>query len=180
MGDASDSTFITIKDDPRLNKTDVVKVAQRQLLDRLRKSADKLTTGMDRLTESEEALTLLSAELKGMEGKDIDSLRKATTAIQDTIKAIRNFISGKASDRQGIGLSPQGTVTGAMQTAQQYIFAKSIAPGQQEEQLVKNAEEMINAAIKRINNFYALRWSGYRKQVEGTKISLFKDYQPIQ
>jgi hypothetical protein len=67
-----------------------------------------------------------------------------------------------------------------MQTAQQYITAKSVAPGPQEEQLVKNAEDMINAALQRINSFYATRWLAYRKHVENTKINLFKDYQPIQ
>lgn len=179
-GKESDSTFVTIKDDPRLNKTDDVKLAQRKMLERLRKSSDKLLTGMDRLTESEEVLTKMTTELKGLEGKEMDSLRKATTAIQDTIKKIREFISGKTSDRQGLSTPPRVTVLSAMQMAQQYIQAKSIAPGAQEEQLVKNAEEMIAEAIKRINNFYATPWAGYRKFVESTKVNLFKDYQPIQ
>ena len=135
---------------------------------------------MDRLTESEEVLNKLSNDLRGLQGRDMDSLRKATTAIQDSIKNIREFISGRTSDRQGLSRPPQVTVLGTMQTAQQYISAKSVAPGPQEEQLVKNAEEMINAALQRINSFYASRWSGYRKHVENTKINLFKDYQPIQ
>jgi hypothetical protein len=67
-----------------------------------------------------------------------------------------------------------------MQTAQQYIQAKSVAPGPQEEQLVKNAEDMIGTAVKRINDFYATRWADYRKLAESTKVNLFKDYPPIQ
>jgi hypothetical protein len=67
-----------------------------------------------------------------------------------------------------------------MQSAQQYITSKSVAPGQQEEQLVNNAEAMINVAVQRINQFYAGKWAAYRKQVEGTRVSLFKDYEPIQ
>jgi hypothetical protein len=74
-GRESDSTFVTIKDDPRLNKTDDVKIAQRKMLERLRKSSDKLLTGMDRLTESEEVLTKITTELRGLEGKEMDSLR---------------------------------------------------------------------------------------------------------
>lgn len=178
-GKDADSTMVTIKDDPRLNKTEAVKTAQRNMLDRLRKSSDKLLTGMDRLTESEEVLTKLAADLKGLTGKDMDSLRKATTATQDSIKSIREFISGKTSERQGIK-APQTTVLSIMQTAQQYITAKSVAPGPQEEQLVKNAEDMIAAAVKRINDFYATQWSRYRKQVEATRIDLFKDYKPIE
>jgi photosystem II stability/assembly factor-like uncharacterized protein len=179
-GREMDSTMVTVKEDPRLNKSEEAKTAQRKMLDRLRKSSDKLVVGMDRLTESEEVLTKISSDLRGLQGKEIDSLRKATTAMQDTIKNIREFISGKTSDRQGLSRPPQVTVIGTMQNAQQYITAKAVAPGAQEEQLVKNAENMINAAVLRINYFYANRWANYRKQVEGTKINLFKDYPAIQ
>jgi hypothetical protein len=111
----------------------------------------------------------------------MDSLRKVTTAVKDSIKSIREFITGRSSDRQGLSRPlNQVTVMGAMQTAQQYIMAKSVAPGQQEEQLVKNADLLIDEAIRRINTFFATRWQAYRKQVEATKVNLFKDYPPIQ
>ncbi|HWJ92925.1 MAG TPA: hypothetical protein VNR87_17550, partial [Flavisolibacter sp.] len=134
-GRESDSTFVVVKDDPRLNKTDEVKTAQRKMLDRLRKSSDKLVTAMDRLGESEEVLGKVTAELLGLQGKEVDSLRKVTTAMRDSIKLIREFISGRTSDRQGLSRPPQITVLSTMQTAQQYITANSVAPGQQEEQL---------------------------------------------
>lgn len=174
-GKQSDSTYVIIKDDPRFNKTNDAKIAQRKMLDRLRKSSDKLITGLDWLDESEEVLTKVTGSLRGLQGKEIDSLRKTTIAMQDSIKAIRQYISGRSSDRQGIPNTPQITVLGTMQTAQTYIMAKSIAPGAQEEQLVKNAEDLINASVTRINNFYNNRWSGYRKQVENTKIDFFKE-----
>jgi len=72
-------------------------VAQRTLYDRLRKFVDKLTEGMDRLTESEEICSKLQTQLHGIEGKDIDSVRKMTTKMQDDIKSIREFVSGKTS-----------------------------------------------------------------------------------
>jgi photosystem II stability/assembly factor-like uncharacterized protein len=179
-GRESDSSFVTIKDDPRLNKTADVKIAQRKMLERLRKTSDKLVTGMDQLAESDEVLTKMTMALKGLEGKEMDSLRKRTTATQDSIRSIRQFISGSPSIRQGISRSDLVTVISTMQTAQQYIQNKSVAPGEQEEQLVRNAESMIDEAVKRINRFYATRWSDYRKLVESTRINLFKDYPPIQ
>ncbi len=180
LGKEMDSTTVTIKDDPRINRSRDVIVAQRTMIDGLRKNAAKLTEAIDRLTESEEALTKMQTQLRGMEGKEIDSLRKATTAVQDSIKAIRGYISGMPSDKQGITRSSEITVMNTMQTAQQYILAKSVAPGKQEESLVGNAEKMINTALGRINRFYATRWTDYRKQVDGTKINLFKEYAPIQ
>ena len=75
--------------------------------------------------------------------------------MQDSTKNIREMISGKTSERQGITASTQITVIGLMQTAQSYITNKTVAPGMQEEQLVKNAEDYIGAAVQRINRFYA-------------------------
>ena len=180
LGRDMDSTMVTVKDDPRINRSQDVVVAQRAMVERLRKTAAKLTEATDRLAESEEVLTKLQTQFRGVEGKEADSLRKATTAMQDSIKAIRGYISGTPSDKQGITRSSDITVMTTMQTAQQYVFAKSVAPGNQEEALAKNAENMVNAALRRINAFYENNWKAYRQKVEGSKLSLFKDYQPIQ
>jgi hypothetical protein len=180
LGRDSDSTMINIKDDPRITKSRDVVVAQRRMVDRLRASSAKLTEGMDRLTEWEEVLGKVQNQLRGVEGKEVDSLRKQTTALQDSIKAIRGFISGTPSDRQGITRSQDLTVMSTMQTAQQYIMSKSVAPARQEESLVENAEGMIREAVRRINNFHETKWKPYRTKVESTRVPLFKDYQPIQ
>ena len=67
-----------------------------------------------------------------------------------------------------------------MQEANQIIGSKMIVPGAQEEKMVMNAENMIGQAVRRINTFFDGKWKDYRKQAEATKISLFKDYEPIQ
>ena len=175
-----DSTYVTIKDDPRIKKSAEVIAAQRKMVERLRTTSARLTEGMDRLTEFEEVLTKMQSQLRGLEGKELDSLRKTTTKVQDSIKAIRDFISGARSDRQGITRTGDITVMSTLQLAQGYIMNKSVAPGQQEEALMQNADKMIAEAIKRINNFYSATWTAYRKQVEGTTIPLFKEYKPIQ
>ena len=180
LGRESDSTFITIKDDPRIGNKDEAKKAQRKLYLRLRSSTDKLTEAMDRLTDASEVLTKINGQLQNLEGKEIDSLRKTTKAMQDSIKVIREFISGKTSDRQGITRSSDPTVMTRMQEANQYIGSKLIGPGPQEEGLVGNAEKLIGEALQRTNHFFEGKWKDYRKQVEETKINLFKEYKPIQ
>jgi hypothetical protein len=178
---AYDSTYVTVKDDPRLGNRNDIKIAQRKMYDRLRKTADKLTEGMDRLTEAEEVCTKMQGQLKGVEGKEADSLRKTTTKMQDEIKSIREVISGKTSDKQGLARSPfEVTVMSQMQQAQQAIGSKMVAPGQQEETMVANAEKAAGDAVQRINTFFDGKWKDYRSLVEGTKVNLFKDYKPIQ
>jgi photosystem II stability/assembly factor-like uncharacterized protein len=179
-GGGSDSTFITVKDDPRLGNRNDIKLAQRRFYDRLRKPQDKLTTGMDQLTESEELLTKMQAQLKGLEGKEIDSLRKSTTKMQDEIKTIREFISGKPSTVQGIAAGPEKSVMISLQQAQQSIGSKMVVPGLQPEILISNAEKAVKEALDKINGFYNAKWPAYRQQVEATKLNLFKDYKPIE
>jgi hypothetical protein len=177
---SSDSTFVTVKDDPRFENRNDIKLAQRKMYDRLRKSSDKLLEGGDRLTEAEEVITKVQAQLKGIEGKEADSLRKSSTKMMDEIKSIREFILGKVSDKQGISRSPfEVTVVTQLQQAQQIIGSKMVVPGQQEEIMVANAEKSLAEAIQKINSFFEDKWKGYRQQVEATKVNLFKDYKPL-
>ena len=176
----SDSTFIKVNDDPRFGNRNEIKLAQRKMYDRLQKSGNKLTEGMDRLTEADEICTKITAQLKDLDGKEADSLRKSTKAMQDSIKSIREFISGKVADKQGINRDQGNTVIRVYQLAAQYIGSKNIAPGAQEEKLVLNAETVIGQALQKINAFFANKWIVYRQQVEGTKLNLFKDYKPIE
>jgi hypothetical protein len=176
----SDSTYIKVNDDPRLGNRNDIKLAQRRMYDRLQKSGSKLTEAMDRLTEADDVCTKMTAQLKDLDGKEVDSLRKTTKAMQDSLKAIREFISGKVSDKQGINRDAGATVMRTLQIASQYIGSKNVAPGAQEEKLVVNAETAINQALQKINNFFNGKWAAYRQQVEGTKLNLFKDYKPIE
>ncbi|HMI77244.1 MAG TPA: hypothetical protein VK484_00540, partial [Ferruginibacter sp.] len=141
---------------------------------------NRLIMGIDQLTESEEILTKMQAQLKGVEGKDIDSLRKTTTKMQDEIKAIRELISGKSSTAQGITRSAESTVMTSLQTAQQSIGSKMVAPGPQVETLIVNAENAVKDIVDKINKFYSDKWAAYRQQVEATKVNLFKDYKQIE
>ena len=175
-----DSTTIQINDDPRLGNRNEIKLAQRTALDRVRKAGAKLIEGMDRLNEAEEICNKMIAQLKGVEGKPADSLRKTSNAILDEIKKVRENINGKTSDKQGITRSPfEVTVMNQWQTAMQSINAKMMAPGAQEEKLIQNAEEAVRTIIGTINTLFTGKWVEYRKQVEETKVNLFKEYSPI-
>lgn len=180
LGQASDSTMINIKEDPRIQKSATAIAAQRSMIEQLRKKTERLTEAMDRLADWEEVLGKMQGNLKGLEGKNADSVRKTTTALQDSVKAIRGFIMGTPSDRQGITRSSAITVMNTIQTSQSYIIAKSVAPGLQEEALLAGSEKMINEAVARVNRFYENQWKPYRKLVESTTVPLFKEYQPIQ
>ena len=180
LGNASSKTTVMVNDDPRLQKTDAAKTAQRAMLTRLRTYSDKLLQATDRLTESEETVAKIKTTLGDAEGAAADSLRRSTAAITDSLKAIRELIAGKTVEKQGLSRPVQVTATTAIQEAQLYILSKSLAPGAQEEALVRNAETLIGLALQRVNHFYNGAWKAYRRQTETTKVSLFNEYNPIQ
>ena len=179
MGAFSDSTFITVKDDPRTGNRNEIKMAQRNMHLRLRKSSDKLAEGLDRLADADEVFQKIESQMKGMEGKEIDSIRKSTKLMQDEVKIIREFISGKPRTRQGTGSVPQVTVINQWQQASSAITAKPVIPGKQEEMLIERSETLIQDALIQINRFFDGKWKAYRKQVEETSIKIFKDYTPL-
>ncbi|MDZ4807325.1 MAG: hypothetical protein SGI96_03560 [Bacteroidota bacterium] len=155
----SDSTYINVKDDPRSGNRNDIKLAQRRMYERLQRSGNKLTEGMDRLTEADDVCTKIMGQLKDLDGKETDSLRKSTKAMQDSIKSIREFISGKVSEKQGINRDAGLTVLRIYQIAAQYIGSKNVFPGPQEEKLVSNAETVITGAMQKINEFFSGKWA---------------------
>lgn len=179
VGKDSDSTSVTVKDDPRIGNRNDIKIAQRNMQLRLRKSVDKLVEGMDRLAEAEEVTRKVEAQYKDSEGKEADSLKKSSKKMQDEIKTIREFISGKPQTRQGYGNVPQITVMNQLQQANGIITAKPVVPGAQEERLVTQAEGLIEQAVKKINTFFSNSWKKYQQQTESTPLKLFKEYKEI-
>ncbi len=174
-----DSTMVTVKADPRIEDNTAILTAQRNMQKALQEKASRLTEGMDRLTEAEGVANKIQAQLKDVEGKDADSLRKSSKAVLDSIKSIREYISGKPQTRQGYGNVPQITVLNQFAAARSAISSKMAMPGRQEKILVDRAEAMINAAVGKINNFFAGQWANYRKQVESNPVKLFKEYAPL-
>ena len=125
MGGDADSTQVTVHADPRLSSDSrEIKIAQRQMIEKLRKSADKLVEVLDRLSDAGEVLGKINTQLQNIEGKEADSLRKTTQALQDTVKQLREFINGKPSDKQGIARSMAPTVMTRLQEASIYLYSK--------------------------------------------------------
>ncbi|WP_205755943.1 VPS10 domain-containing protein [Lacibacter luteus] len=176
LGKFSDSTMVTVKDDPRVPQPRAVYDAKKKMFDRLQVSADKLTAAVDKIVDAEETLTKMEGQLRGAEGKDVDSLRKETTKMRDEIKKIRESIFGRtASDRQGITRYADITTQTILGAARQEIGGKIAAPTAQTERLVVEAETAVTESVNRINEFTSGKWAAYRKLAESTPVKLFKD-----
>jgi uncharacterized protein YifE (UPF0438 family) len=169
----SDSTMITLLDDPRLGNRNNIKVAQAALRAELKKSGDQLIEAMDLLTEADEASKKVETYIKEMKGATVDSLKKSTKKLQDEIKVLREFINGTTQTKQGYGQVPQITVMNQYQQASSAISSKAIEPGAQEKMLVERAAGLINEAVKKANAFKEGSWKKYMEQVGATKMDPF-------
>jgi photosystem II stability/assembly factor-like uncharacterized protein len=174
-----DSSYITLKADPRKIDNTTIKKAQKELSTKLRKTADKLTKGIDMLNDAEDITKKYEAQLKDVEGKDADTIRKQSKKMQDEIKTIRDFISGKKIERQGYGQLPVETVMSSLQEAIGYINGKNAMPTNQEELLVQKAEKNINESIKKINTFFSNKWKAYQTLIETSKVNIFKEFKEL-
>lgn len=169
----SDSTMITLLDDPRLGNRNNIKIAQAALRAELKKSGDKLIEAMDLLTEADDASKKVETYIKDMKGVTVDSLKKSTKKLQDEIKVLREFINGTTQTKQGYGQVPQITVMNQYQQASSAISSKSIEPGAQEKMLVERAAGLISEAVKKVTAFKEGSWKKYMEQVGATKMDPF-------
>ena len=176
LGKFSDSTMITVNDDPRMPTPRTVYDAKKKMFERLQLSSDKLTAAVDKILDAEESLTKIEGQLRGAEGKDVDSLRKETTKMREEIKKIRESIFGRnASDRQGITRFADITTQSILGNARQEISGKIAAPTAQTERMVADAETAVTESVNKINEFVSGKWAAYRKLAESTPLKLFKD-----
>lgn len=169
----SDSTMITLLDDPRLGNRNNIKLAQAALRAELKKSGDQLIEAMDLLTEADEASKKVETYIKEMKGATVDSLKKSTKKLQDEIKVLREFINGTTQTKQGYGQVPQITVMNQYQQASSAISSKAIEPGAQEKMLVERAAGLIGEAVKKVTAFKEGSWKKYMDQVSATKMDPF-------
>jgi hypothetical protein len=161
LGDQRDTTWITVADDPRLGDRTAVRMAQQSLRDRLMQLAQPLTDALDRLSEAEEAAGRVEVMYKDDKTAMADSIRKTTKVMQDSAKAIREFVSGKRSTAQGYGQVPRVTVMSQFQQAMQAISARPLAPSTLEQELVEQAGRQMAVAAARINQWLENEWKNY-------------------
>lgn len=174
LGNQNDTTWITVADDPRLGDRTSVRLAQQALRERLMQLAQPLTAALDRLSEAEEAAGRIETAYKDDKGAMADSIRKSTKSVQDSIKAIREFISGKRSTAQGYGQVPRVTVMSQFQQALQAIGARPLEPGEPEKMLVEEAGRQLSHAVGRIDAWLGSSWPVYQELVKSYQPDLFR------
>jgi len=180
LGEQTDSTLIIVQPDPNVPIDKQVYDAKTTVMKRLEKSTTQLTEVTDRLADAEESIVKIEAELKNVEGKEADSLRKVGKAMTDSIKTIRQFIFGKPQEKQGYGSPYQLTVNDKLQTARGSVLSKNKIPDAEEMNQVVIAETLVAKAVEKTNAFFTGKWQEYKKLVEAMPVKIFQEYKTIE
>lgn len=176
----SDSTFVVVNNDPAAPLSKEIYDAKMVMIKRLEKSTIRLTAITDRFTDADDIIAKIDAELKNVEGKEADSLRKAGKTMTDSMKTIRNFIFGKPQEKQGYGSPYQLTVNGKLGEARNEVMGKTKIPDAQELRLAEEAESLVNEAVQKANAFFSGPWVQYQQLAESTPRKIFKEFKVIE
>jgi ABC-type transporter Mla subunit MlaD len=176
----SDSTMLVVNDDPYAPTSKEVRDAIRKANARLDKTTEKLNTLNERMTEADGIIAKIEANLRDMDKKAADTIRKTVTVVKDEMKAIREMLNGKPQTKQGYGNIPQVTVSSVFGEARMTVMGKPVAPGAQEDRLITFAEQKVGEVITRANKFFDGTWKSLRTLAEAAPVKIFKDYKTIE
>ncbi|MFN1834740.1 WD40/YVTN/BNR-like repeat-containing protein [Balneola sp. MJW-20] len=176
-GEVSDSTYITVESDPRievsmqaLRETQELEHSIEDLGESLKEQTDRLLKAMD--------IIQMNESLAAADERDKEALTEVTAANKETkekIEMIMNRIFGTPDDRQGIVRNPEVTVMNRLYAVNRYLGNDFDGPGSREANLLEMAEESVNQAILDIQTFFRTEWPGYQSTIEAAELSPFKD-----
>lgn len=174
-GTVSDTTRLIVQGDPRQLPSKTIYDAKVNALNRLQMATDQLNTALDRLTDAEESMVKLETILKGVTGPASDSLRRSIDTIRNVIQKIKEPITGRIKEQQGLVHSVERTTVSVMQAAKTEIINKLAAPTAQTERLLQEAELAVQQSVQSIEHFFKTQWKAFREQATATPLNLFKE-----
>ncbi|MDF0706131.1 WD40/YVTN/BNR-like repeat-containing protein [Flagellimonas okinawensis] len=174
-GEASDSTSVTVKTDPRLK----VNLAS---IDEVYETGKKLEgytqTAADAVKQLVESKNLAEKFKKELKELDKDKFKDQIKASEDIVKEIDSVIAlylGKEDKRQGITDDPNPNVMSRLGTASYYVNTRKSGITATETRMIRFAEEELKAALDKTNAFFNGDWKSYRTSIESLDLSPFKE-----
>ncbi len=173
----SDSTQVQVKFDPRLEVDKNYLIDRHNLLQKIIAKIELATKAVDRLNEVQKTVDLISNRIEDREDSTAEALRITGKAIQDSSKKLIELINQKQV--QGIRYDP--TRVGARLSRVYRTVQSAFTPiGDRETVQLNLAENALQSALERINQFFAENWQAYRTQVTEADVSFFENYPPLE
>ncbi len=174
QGDTSETTVEVIFD-PRMEVSTAGLQAKRDKMEGIYANMERLKKAVKGLQDAQSALDIIKKQL----GEDADStLKLSSKAMADSLKNMLGEMFGD-DDVKGIRDDPE-SLRSKMFGPFGYINSSYDEEDPTHDIVIGQAEEAINAYIKRVNSFFENDWKAYREAVESAKLSPFKDYERVE
>ena len=155
-------------------------IQQRRLMKEIEQKKDLVYRSVEQLKESKTTVAGIKKQAEKNDKEIHKDLIKLSDSIQKTIDSLIDDVFGKEDKRQGITATEKPSNLSYLYTANGYVRSLKSLPGKTELQLIENANTKLDPVIKKINDFYATEWKAYRKKVEQTDLSVFKEYKVLE
>ncbi|MEN8788913.1 MAG: hypothetical protein ABF293_01085 [Flavobacteriaceae bacterium] len=180
FGEQSDASEIKVLEDPRL---DIDQSAQEEIFsarEKLRNYKELAADAVKQLVESKNTTEEL---LKKLKKQDKKAYKENIEASEMVIKSIDSLIAqflGKEDKRQGIIRNPEMTVMKRIQTAERYIRTSRNEYSTTVQRLVEYAKNDLEQALKKTNEFFAIKWNEYKTAIDALSLSPFKEVKSFE
>ena len=174
-GDKESVENIVVKADPRLDISseaiNQIYTAGKELEENSQVAADAVKQLVQSKNTAEEFQSRLKEADKEMYKDEIEASKNIIKNIDDKIA----IFLGKEDDRQGIVRSTDPNVVTRLGLAAGYVSSRPTGLTDTEKQLISQAEDELQQALEKVNEFYKTEWPEYRKKMEQVEISPFKE-----
>lgn len=175
FGDQSSEAMITVKSDPRINRTPG---SLNEVYEASQNIQDMYQTAADAVKQLVECKTIAKRFNKELSSLDKEEYKDQIKSSRDIAKKIEDLIAiyiGKEDKRQGITRNPEVNVNQRIGTAYSYIASRQSGLTATENRLIDQAKASLNEAIKETNSFFSDEWQSYQEAMEALETSPFKE-----
>ncbi|NMB82660.1 MAG: hypothetical protein GYA14_12675, partial [Ignavibacteria bacterium] len=172
-----DSTFVTIKNDPRLN-IDLANLLEREnLINQLTSKIEVITKASDNIEGAVKTINLIEEKLKERKDTIFQKIVKDCKNLKEELKNLNELINQPRV--QGIR-TDEDKLAARLRRAYSALTGYYDKPGDNERISMKLVDDSINEILPKINFFFEQKWKSFRDNVEKVHINLFEDYQPLK
>nr|WP_242204418.1 hypothetical protein [Aestuariivivens insulae] len=180
FGDQTSETNVTVKSDPRLNRSQESIDAVYDALKQIETMQQTMANAVKQLNESKEIAKNYQTNLT-----DLDKIgfKEEIKLSKDIIKQIDSLIDtylGKEDKRQGLTRNSKPHVIQRLNLASGYVQSRQNGLSSTEETLITHAKNALNDALDKTNTFFNSEWKSYKIKMEGLKANPFKDIKTFQ
>jgi len=174
FGNLTSEELITVKSDPRLNKSKNNINEVYTTLKHIESISQLMADAVKQLVESKEISKKYQSDLKKL---DKEKYKDEIKASKEIIKKADNLIAlylGKEDKRQGITRNPEVNISQRINLANGYVRSRQNGLTITESALIEHAKNALKAGLEKTNTFFNEDWKSYKKAMEAIKLSPFK------